>query len=148
VKLGALLLCALVVVGCGEKKGRYAKFDDDVTAKSWEVWRDPSRSPIYLRNLSGIATYSHGGLVTFPRGPTCEGDRPTLRIAGSTLAAGGPSSRIESARYGSLSALWKDLEARALVSRVEVEEALRNGVARAKPDWVKEFERSCPRGAD
>jgi hypothetical protein len=45
-------------------------------------------------------------------------------------------------------ALWRDQEARSLFARVEMEEALRNGVARAKPDWVKEFERSCPRGGD
>jgi hypothetical protein len=62
VKLAALLLCALIVVGCGEKKGTYAKFDDDVTAKGWEVWRDPARKVLYLRSVHGwgydVHTYS------------------------------------------------------------------------------------------
>jgi hypothetical protein len=146
VKLAALLLCALVVAGCGEQKGRYAKFDDTVTVKSWEVWQDPSARTLYLRSLVPFATHGPG---------SCAGDSEVFRIVGRTLqssrapwASLGNAKVLPARRFASTAALWRYTEARALFARVEVEQALRNGVARAKPDWVKEFERSCPRGAD
>jgi hypothetical protein len=154
------VLWALIVVGCGEKKGTYARFDDDVTAKSWEAWRDASRQSVYLGSTGGLPMYSHSGLRTVgPPGGACTGPIPTVEIAGSTLRASVASSTagwrlalprrpLAMKRYRSPSALWRELEARALVSRVKVERALRTGVSRAKPDWVKEFERSCPRGGD
>ncbi len=51
-------------------------------------------------------------------------------------------------RYSSAAALWRELEARSLVSRVELERALRGGFRRGEPDWVKDFDRHCLSGAD
>jgi hypothetical protein len=145
VRLLVLLFVAVVVVGCGEKRGRYAKFDDDVTAKSWEVWRDPSGRQLYLHNLSGVAIVSN--VIREPR--VCGGASPTFRVTGSTLksntliARGMTLEPSPPKRYASPAAIWRELEVRSLVSQVEVDEALRSGEARGKPDWVKEFKREC-----
>ncbi len=103
--IACVLLCAFVVAGCGEKKGTYARFDDDVTAKSWEAWRDASGKAIYLRTAGGLLFGTHT-LVTYPPGGTCA-SVPMFQVVRSTLRASLASTRPSERGWGSGVKLWR-----------------------------------------
>jgi hypothetical protein len=82
--------------------------------------------------------------------------RPAFRIEGATLQSSiGWSGLAEipprTIRYRSSAALWRAFEASVsfegsvFFTHHDVEAALRNGSARGKPKWVREFEKNCPR---
>ncbi len=133
---------ALVVVGCGDTKGRYAVIKDDAAAKTWEVWRDPSGKELYFRSSLELP---HLGIAT------CADGREVMRIVGATLQTSvyshlrtpGPPRRFVSPE-----AVWRDTEARLYFSRREVERALGSAEPRSKPPWVGDFERNCYGGDD
>jgi hypothetical protein len=107
---------------------------DDLAAKTWEVWRNPSANQLYFRSTLELPLWL----------ATCANGREVIRIKGSTLQSsiyGHIKSPQPLRRFESVAALWRDSEARLYFSRHEVDRALRTAEARSKPSWVREFER-------
>ena len=124
------LLTVVVCAGCGGTEGRYATFTSWGDARDWEVWQQPDGA--YYFRSTDFGRYHFGSCVDGGRVIELDGRVVRDSYEGDYLPPG-------FARYRTPDAAWTELASDFFAKR-QVEQALRRGSDRDRPEWLRGFE--------